>query len=95
MHDHHSTPISEEIIAEFDAIFGLTPSHVHAILSIAPAAADRVDLLDPAGDPIPDPIGHPQAVYDETAQLIQRAIVDRLSELLAITKQAPEPDSAS
>jgi len=88
MHEHRSAPLSRELIAEADAIYGLTPSHVQAVLAFEPSAADRVHLLDPEGRAVPDPIGYPQGVYDETAQALQRAIVDRLSEHLSATRQS-------
>lgn len=88
MHEHRSRALTKELIAGADAIYGLTPAHVAAVTAIDPTAADRTDLLDPEGRAVPDPIGHSQKVYDETAHAIQRAVVDRLSEYLAATRQS-------
>ena len=81
MHAHASTPLSRELINEADAIFGLTRSHTQAILTIDPTAADRVFLLDPNGSDVPDPIGQPQQIYDETASVLQSLIEQRMDAL--------------
>ncbi len=88
MHEHRSRALTPEIIAGATAIYGLTPSHVQAIVAIDPSAADRTHLLDPQGPPVPGPIGMPQNVYDETANIIRGFIVDRLSEHLELSRQA-------
>jgi len=88
MREHRSAALTRELISEADAIYGLTPSHVQAVLALDPSAADRVHLLDPEGGAVPDPIGYPQDVYDETAQVLQRAIVDRLGEFLSASRRS-------
>ena len=88
MHEHRSRALTPELIAGADAIYGLTPSHVHAINAIDPSASDRTDLLDPEGRPVPDPIGMPQSVYDETASVLRGFIVDRLSEHLELSRHS-------
>ncbi len=77
---HSSTVLTRELIAQADEIYGLTASHVEAIRSIDPSAAGKVRLLDPAGQDVPDPIGHEQSVYDRTAEHLRRLIEQRLAE---------------
>jgi len=84
--DHRSRQLDAETLGRADSIFGLTEAHVDAILRIDPSVADRVQLLDPEGYPVPDPIGGPQEIYNETARLLRDLIDARLDELA--------PDSA-
>ena len=88
MHDHRSRAITRGSIDASDIIFGLTPAHVQEVIALAPDAADRTHLLDPRGRSVPDPIGMSQAVYDQTADFIRAAVVDRLSEHLETTRQS-------
>lgn len=75
---HQSSVLTREMIAQADEVYGLTASHVEAIRSIDSHAGDKVKLLDPDGRDVPDPIGHPQAVYDETAKRLRELIALRL-----------------
>ncbi len=76
-----SRVLTRELIAQADEIYGMTRAHVSAVLSLEPTAAGKVHLLDPAGDDIPDPIGHTQSVYAETARRLVGAITRRIKEL--------------
>lgn len=78
-----STPLTQELLDAAVTIYTLTHSHKDAILNAAPNIADRIDLLDPEGNDVPDPIGHPQHIYDETAERIQQLVIERLDEILA------------
>ena len=77
-----SSPLTQALLDEAATIYTLTAGHRDAILRAAPHVADRLDLLDPDGHDIPDPIGYPQDVYDETAAIIQTLIARRLDEIL-------------
>ncbi len=81
---HASSPLTPELLGRADIIFGLTHAHLDAITRIDPTAADRVYLLDPEGRDIPDPIGQPQQVYDQTAHTID-ALIDRRFREFGIT----------
>ena len=74
---HRSVRLTPAMIAGADMIFGLTDSHVRAIVSMDPGAAAKVFTLDPGGGDIPDPIGQSQGVYDQTAAAIRDAIEQR------------------
>ncbi len=77
---HGSSPAVDRNVAQADRVYCLTRSHRAALLSmLPPSAADRVELLDPAGRDVPDPFGGPLEVYRETADVIEAFIEARLS----------------
>jgi len=77
---HRARPLTAELANHAETIFCMTESHRAAIESVAPQAAGKVQLLDPAGD-IDDPIGSDAAVYQRVAQRIQQAVRQRLDQL--------------
>ncbi len=77
-HHHRSTPISRDMIAGADHIYAMTASHVEQLHAIAPDAFAKIELLDPNGANIPDPIGGDQTLYDETARLLKKHVSARL-----------------
>jgi len=77
---HRSSPLTRELLQEADVIFGMTASHVGAILAIDPTVAGRVHTLDPEGRDIPDPIGQSQQAYISTARRLRELIQRRLTE---------------
>lgn len=80
---HRSTMLTRELIDQAGAIYCMTADHARMVLQAAPDAADRVFLLDPDGQDIPDPLGGPPHLYDETAQRIRGLVERRLQELVA------------
>jgi len=76
---HESSPLTEALIQDADAIYTMTDSHRQAVLMLSPSAKDKTHRLDPTQDII-DPIGAPLAVYMQTAQMIGMALGQRLSE---------------
>ncbi len=81
--DHSSTPLTLEMIRESDHIYGLTQSHVAAVLRMDPSAEGKVELLDPGREDVPDPIGGDQTLYNQTAETLTRIIEMRLREIFA------------
>lgn len=79
---HRSTPLTKEMLRDADAIYAMTASHLDSVLRLDPSSRDRVYLLDEEGADIPDPIGGPQNLYDDTAGWMKRAIEARLDEIL-------------
>jgi len=79
--DHRSAALSPAMIREADHIYGLTAGHVRAVLAMEPTAEGKVELLDPAHADIPDPIGGPQSLYDQTAATLRDLITMRLREV--------------
>lgn len=76
-----SRTLTTRMIQDADAIYTMTRSHMQSVLQLDPSAAGKVQLLDPAGQDVPDPIGMPQAAYNETAIRLERMIEARLKEL--------------
>ncbi len=64
-----------------DYIFAMNRSNRERVLEICPAAAEKCLLLD-AGGQISDPIGAGDDVYEKCAQQIERALVERIDEIL-------------
>ncbi len=78
LRDHQSQAVTPEVLADADAIYAMTDSHLRGLLAIDPfAPAERLDI---EGD-IPDPIGGPLSEYRECAKRIGEAIERRLKEL--------------
>ncbi len=77
---HRSGTLSEQLIKECDFIFAMSRIHCERITALSPEAAIKCVLLAEDKD-IPDPIGQPQQVYDNCAELIEKAVKKRISEL--------------
>ncbi len=79
--DHQSRGLTRQMISDADVIFTMTAQHAKQIRSMDPSAADKIKLLDPDGNDVPDPIGASQAVYTRTAERLRELIRKRLAEL--------------
>ena len=78
---HSARLATEELVSHHDRIYGLTESHVEALQSmLPPKQRRRVELLDPEGYGVPDPIGGSLAQYEECARVIDEAIERRIAE---------------
>jgi len=89
--DHRSSLLTPELAGEADLILGMSPGHVSRVRELAPGA--RVELLgsfarghdEAPGAAVPDPIGAPVEVYEETYQVIEafvKQVMERLEETL-------------
>ena len=87
LEDHRSSPLTPELAREADLILGMSPGHVIRARELAPEA--RVELLGsfargsegPAGLSVPDPIGAPLEVYEETYQVIEELVTQAMERL--------------
>jgi protein-tyrosine-phosphatase len=70
---HSSKGLTRRMIQDADEVLTMTSGHARAVAALEPGSAGKVSVLDPAGD-IPDPIGGPQGVYDETARRLLEVI---------------------
>ncbi|MBL8762349.1 MAG: Sua5/YciO/YrdC/YwlC family protein [Phycisphaerae bacterium] len=77
---HRSRRVTRELVDEAEAVYAMTGAHRDAVLKIAPGARDKVEVLDPEGADIDDPIGMGQTVYDRTAERMLRLVRERLRE---------------
>jgi len=76
-----STALSRRLLEESDFIFVMSRIHRDRIRNLSPEAAKKTMLLAEDKD-IPDPVGQPQRVYNNCAELIEKAIKKRISELV-------------
>jgi protein-tyrosine phosphatase len=81
LESHRSQPATTDLLERADVVYAMTSSHAEAAKAMLPASQrSKVHLLDPAGD-VEDPIGGPQALYDEVARRFVGVIERRLEEL--------------
>jgi L-threonylcarbamoyladenylate synthase len=79
--DHSSRMATLELLSELDHVYGLTEAHVDALRAmLPPKRMGIVELLDPDGCDVPDPIGGPLEDYERSAALISAAIEHRANE---------------
>ncbi|MCK4341870.1 MAG: threonylcarbamoyl-AMP synthase [Phycisphaerae bacterium] len=79
--EHYSQALTAELVQRAERVYCMSPEHRRAVLDLAPGAASRVALLDPAG-PVADPIGGGAEEYRACAEHIERALSTRLEEYL-------------
>jgi len=78
---HRSRPAPPEVVAGFDRIYGLTQGHVEALRAqLPPGRPPRLELLDPEGRDVSDPIGGPLATYQRSLAAIEKALRSRIEE---------------
>ncbi|HYF00859.1 MAG TPA: L-threonylcarbamoyladenylate synthase [Planctomycetota bacterium] len=78
---HASQPVSLAMVEEADRVFVMTPRHKRALEEYMPEHAAKIELLDPKGRTIEDPVGGSAEVYRESARHIHEALVERLKEI--------------
>lgn len=81
--DGRSKLLTGDMIRAAHLVLGMTRAHITAARALVAGEphADKVQLLDPAGD-VEDPIGMTQNAYDGLAERMARVIPKRLVELL-------------
>jgi protein-tyrosine-phosphatase len=79
--EHRSRGLTRQLVSEADVIFAMTEWHRQEVVSLDPTAASRTMVLDPTGQDVPDPVGLPQEVYNETARRLRELVLQRLGEL--------------
>ncbi len=77
---HRSEALTRELVEQCDLIFAMEQMHRDRVIALDQSSADKCLLL--AESDIADPIGQPQQVYDDCAELIEKAIKKRISELV-------------
>lgn len=88
---HRSRSLTREMVARATHIFVMGEHHQRAVLAGAPDAMDRVELLDPDGGDIPDPVGLSQQIYNATAARLSELIARRLETLSLPDAHAQHP----
>jgi len=78
---HVARQATPEGVAELDRVYCLTESHRAALASLLPPKrTGHLELLDPEGRDIPDPIGGSAEVYRACAERIEACIEARLED---------------
>ncbi len=76
--EHRSRPVMPERMRELDRVYCMTLSHLETLRGmLPPGRAGSLELLDPTGEDIPDPMGGSPAEYQRCAERIARAIEER------------------
>jgi len=78
---HQTTRLSPQLVEESDLIFAMERMHQGTVAALSPEATDRCVLLAENKD-IPDPIGQPQDLFNNCAELIEKAVKKRIDELV-------------
>jgi protein-tyrosine-phosphatase/tRNA A37 threonylcarbamoyladenosine synthetase subunit TsaC/SUA5/YrdC len=79
---HRSRPLTADLVARADYLVAMTRGHLQALAEQFPRTGSQPRLLDPAGDDIADPIGHPAPVYAACGEQIWRHLESLVAELL-------------
>lgn len=80
--DHVPRPLTPDLVFSADHIFAMARHHLDTIRSVSPSDAAKASLLDRDRD-VPDPVGGPIEEYECAADQIERALKDRLTEVLS------------
>jgi protein-tyrosine phosphatase len=78
---HKSRALSQQLVEECDFIFPMSRMHYERITALSAEAANRCALLA-ENEEVPDPMGQPQQVYDNCAELIEKAVKKRIGEFV-------------
>jgi tRNA threonylcarbamoyl adenosine modification protein (Sua5/YciO/YrdC/YwlC family) len=78
---HRSRALSRELVEKSDFIFTMSRMHLERIVTFIPEAASKCSLITKGKD-IPDPIGQGQQVFNNCAELIEKAVKKRIGELV-------------
>lgn len=84
---------TRDMIARAEAVYVMTGTHLRQALSLDPLARGKVQLLDPSGADIADPIGGPRSEYDALARQMKVLIGQRLDELDAAERRGDGADA--
>jgi len=77
---HRSNALSQKAIEESDFIFVMCRMHSERVIALVPKAVKKCYLLTKKTE-IADPIGQSQETYNNCADIIEKAVKERISEL--------------
>jgi protein-tyrosine-phosphatase len=80
-HRHSSQEVTPELVEQAERIFCMTEEQCRSLVSRFPAAAAKVQRLDPDGD-LEDPSGQDLAVFLSLAARMQNLVRHRISEMV-------------
>ncbi len=79
---HASRPVTLAMVEDADRVFVMTRRHRQVLEEWMPEHKAKIELLDPAGEEVPDPMGTSAAVYRSCARQIHEALRRRMKEIL-------------
>ncbi|HUU60902.1 MAG TPA: low molecular weight phosphatase family protein [Acidimicrobiia bacterium] len=77
---HRARQATREMVERADYVYVMTRSQGEALARMGSPGGDRVTLLDPAGEDIPDPYGEDPSAYRRVRDRIRAAVEVRLGE---------------
>jgi protein-tyrosine-phosphatase len=78
---HESRPVSVQMVEEADRVYVMTPRHRKVLTEWMPEHAAKIELLEPSGRTVEDPVGGSAEVYRASAKQIHDALEARLKEI--------------
>jgi protein-tyrosine phosphatase len=78
---HESRPVTVAMVEEADRVYVMTPRHKGVLVEWMPEHDGKIQLLDPKGRPIDDPIGGSAEVYRDCARHVHDSLQERLKEI--------------
>jgi protein-tyrosine phosphatase len=78
---HSSRPVTVGMVEEADRVWVMTQRHKKILLEWMAEHSGKIDLLDPTGREVDDPIGGTPEFYREVACRIHEGLVQRLKEI--------------
>jgi protein-tyrosine phosphatase len=78
---HSSQPVTLEFLSQADYIYVMTRGHFKALVEQKPSAAEKIFMLDPAGEDISDPIGGSLEDYRQASLKIKSGLEKILNEI--------------
>jgi protein-tyrosine phosphatase len=79
--DHRSRPLSPGLVDASDRVIVMTRAQERILLEFAWDARDRISMLEPSGEDVPDPYLQPAEVYERTAGRIRGALETLVEEV--------------
>jgi protein-tyrosine-phosphatase len=80
-HEHSSLEVTPELVEQAERIFCMTEEQCQSLISRFPAAAPKVERLDPDGD-LEDPSGQDLAVFLSLGARMQSLVRRRIAEMV-------------
>jgi protein-tyrosine phosphatase len=78
---HESRPVTVSMIEEADKVWVMTGRHRKTLVEWMPDHAAKIQLLDPSGKEVEDPIGGSMEQYRTAAKHIHDSLMQRLKEI--------------
>ena len=78
---HRSRAATPERMRDFERIYAMTGAHLQGVRALLPPQrTNSIELLDPRGADIPDPIGGVRADYERCLERLTRALEERAAD---------------